>query len=165
MPMTLHFAPESNNWATPWPIFKKIESRFGPFHLDPCCTDLTAKCNTYITKKQNGLNQSWDIAVDRAKPTRVFMNPPYGREIAKWMKKAYEESRKGVYVICLIHPRTDTAWWHDYAMKAAQIIFIRGRVQFEMPGKKPKDSQFPSCLVVFSPFYIDSTPKLDTMTL
>lgn len=76
------------------------------------------------------------------------MNPPYGKEIAKWMKKAYEESLKGATVVCLTFARTDTKWWHDYAMKAAEIRFIKGRVRFEGADSS---APFPSVVIVFRP--------------
>lgn len=73
------------------------------------------------------------------------MNPPYGRTIGAWMRKAYEESLKGAVVVCLVPARTDTAWWHDYAAKG-KVRFLRGRLKFE--GAKA-NAPFPSALVVF----------------
>ena len=73
------------------------------------------------------------------------MNPPYGRVIGHWMKKAYEESLSGAKVVCLVPSRTDTAWWHDYAMKG-QIEFIRGRLKF---GDAKNSAPFPSAIVIF----------------
>lgn len=75
--------------------------------------------------------------------------PPYGRSITKWMKKAYETSQRGVKVVCLVPARTDTKWWHDYAMKG-EIQFIRGRLKF---GDAKNSAPFPSAIVVFrNPF-------------
>jgi site-specific DNA-methyltransferase (adenine-specific) len=79
---------------------------------------------------------------------RCWMNPPYGREIKAWMKKAYDSSRTGALVVCLVPARTDTAWWHDYATKAAEIRFIRGRLRF---GDAKHAAPFPSAVVVFQP--------------
>ena len=73
------------------------------------------------------------------------MNPPYGREIGKWLKKAYESSINGAIVVCLIPARTDTAWWHDYVMKG-KIRFIRGRLKF---GGSKNSAPFPSAIVIF----------------
>lgn len=75
------------------------------------------------------------------------MNPPYGREIGKWMKKAYISSQQGALVVCLVPARTDTAWWHDFAMMGS-VIFIRGRLQF---GGSPNSAPFPSALVIYMP--------------
>lgn len=73
------------------------------------------------------------------------MNPPYGRTIKQWMQKAYESSLKGATVVCLVPARTDTAWWHDFAMKG-EIEFIRGRLKF---GGHKNSAPFPSAVVVF----------------
>ena len=73
------------------------------------------------------------------------MNPPYGREIMSWMEKAYTSSRYGATVVCLVPARTDTAWWHTYAMKG-EITFLRGRLKF---GGHKNSAPFPSAVVVF----------------
>lgn len=83
---------------------------------------------------------------------KVFMNPPYGREIKHWIKKAYEESKKpNTSVVCLIPARTDTTYWHDYIFgKAKDIRFLKGRVKFINPsGGKSDAAPFPSAVVVF----------------
>jgi site-specific DNA-methyltransferase (adenine-specific) len=76
------------------------------------------------------------------------MNPPYGREIGKWVRKAYETAQAGrqAVVVCLLPARTDTAWWHDYAMKG-EIRFLRGRLKF---GGSKNSAPFPSALVIFN---------------
>jgi hypothetical protein len=74
------------------------------------------------------------------------MNPPYGREIGKWVKKAYEESRKGTPVVCLLPARTDRAWWNDYCTKGL-IKFVRGRLKF---GNADAGGPFPSAIVIFA---------------
>lgn len=75
------------------------------------------------------------------------MNPPYGREIGRWMRKAWESAQQGALVVCLVPARTDTAWWHDYAAKG-EIRFLRGRVKF---GNARNGAPFPSAVVVFRP--------------
>ncbi len=75
------------------------------------------------------------------------MNPPYGREIGKWMEKAFHESCNGATIVCLVPSRTDTKWWHDYAMRG-EITFIRGRLRFS--GHK-NSAPFPSAIIVFKP--------------
>lgn len=75
------------------------------------------------------------------------MNPPYGRQIGNWVKKAKEAARQGkATVVCLLPARTDTAWWHDYVMKANEIRLIRGRLKF---GDGKGSAPFPSAIVVF----------------
>jgi len=73
------------------------------------------------------------------------MNPPYGREIAAFMRKAYEESLNGATVVCLVPSRTDTEWWHRYATRG-QAIFLRGRLKF---GGASTSAPFPSAVVIF----------------
>jgi len=74
------------------------------------------------------------------------MNPPYGRTIGKWVKKAYEASLDGSTVVCLVPARTDTAWWHDFCVKG-EIRFIRGRLKF---GGHKWNAPFPSAIVIFA---------------
>ena len=110
------------------------------FSLDPCCTAKNAKCDMYFTKEDDGLSKDW-------KGHRVFMNPPYGREINKWIQKAYEEgSKPHTTVVCLIPSRTDTKYWHNHCMKAAEIYFVKGRLKF---GNSNNAAPFPSAVVVF----------------
>lgn len=136
--MSVHFSSASNEWETPQAFFDKLNEEFG-FTLDPCCTHENAKCKTHFTKQDDGLSQSWANKV-------VFMNPPYGREIGHWMRKAFVESRQSAtVVVCLVPARTDTAWWHDYAIKG-EVRFIRGRLKFN--GHK-NSAPFPSAIVIF----------------
>jgi site-specific DNA-methyltransferase (adenine-specific) len=143
---SVHFSSDTNEWATPQALYETYHARWN-FTLDPCCTHENAKCKKHYTKAENGLAQDW--ASDR-----VWMNPPYGREIGAWMKKAYEEHQKGAVVVCLVPARTDTAWWHDYAAKG-QVTFLRGRVRFvggqHKPGTHTPCAPFPSAIIVYAP--------------
>ena len=133
------FTSKSHEWETPQWLFDELNQEFG-FTLDPCATHENAKCEKYFTKADDGLKQDWSGEV-------VFMNPPYGREIYHWMKKAYRESLKGATVVCLVPARTDTKWWHTYAM-AGEIKFLRGRLKF---GDAKNSAPFPSATIVFWP--------------
>lgn len=141
MAMEVHYSSKTNEWATPQPLFDELNREFH-FTLDPCATVDNAKCEKFYAIEDDGLSQCWC-------GQRVFMNPPYGRVIGKWVRKAYEASLKGATVVCLIPSRTDTAYWHDYAMKG-EIRFLRGRVYFEQPGKTDR-APFPSAVVIFRP--------------
>lgn len=77
---------------------------------------------------------------------RVFCNPPYGRELPKWIKKAHDEAEKGALVVMLIPARTDTRAFHDYIYHQAEIRFIRGRIKF---GDAKTAAPFPSMIVIF----------------
>lgn len=140
---SVHFMSKTNEWATPQDFFDRLDEEFD-FTLDPCATPENAKCNRYFTKGGDGLSQDWS-------GDRVFMNPPYGREIGKWVRKAYEESQKGALVVCLIPARTDTSYWHEFVIGGgAEVRFVRGRIKFEN-GEKPQPAPFPSAIVIFKP--------------
>src|SRR5438105_2207237 len=106
---SVHFSSATCEWATPQWLFEALDAEFG-FTLDPCATAENAKCGKHFTKERDGLAQSWDNET-------VFMNPPYGAVIAAWMRKAFESSQRGALVVCLIPARTDTGWWHQFAMR------------------------------------------------
>lgn len=128
-------------WATPQQWFDYLNLEFR-FTLDPCCTHQNAKCARHYTPAEDGLAQSWA-------EERVFMNPPYGREIPKWMRKAYEAARdQGALVVCFVPARVDTEWWHRYAAKASEIRFPIGRVKFEGADA---GAPFPVAIVIFRP--------------
>lgn len=137
--MSVHFSSASDDWATPPDFFSTVAAEFGPFTLDACASKANAKCRRYFTAAQDGLSRRW--------AGRVWMNPPYGRVIGQWMRKAYESSVAGALVVCLVPARTDTAWWHDFSMKG-EIRFIRGRLKF---GAHRNSAPFPSALVIFKP--------------
>jgi phage N-6-adenine-methyltransferase len=132
----LMFSSKTDLWATPQNFFDKYNEKFD-FELDVCATKENAKCSRYFTIFDDGLSQQWDGV--------CWMNPPYGRTIKHWVKKAYESSLNGATVVCLLPARTDTAWWHDYCIKG-QIEFIRGRLRF---GNSKNSAPFPSAVVIF----------------
>ena len=134
------FSSKSKDWETPQDFYEKLNEEFGPFTLDPCASEGTAKCENYFTMQNDGLFRSW------AKQT-VFMNPPYGRQISNWIRKAYQEAQNpGTKVVCLIPARTDTKYWHDYCMRAKEIHFVRGRLKF---GNSENSAPFPSAVIIF----------------
>lgn len=135
----VHFSSLSVEWSTPQGVFDELDSEFH-FTLDPCSTHENAKCAKHFTIAEDGLRQRWA-------PERVFMNPPYGREIGRWVAKAHAEWLAGALVVCLIPSRTDTSYWHDYVMRATEIRFLRGRLYF---GEGGSPAPFPSCVVVFN---------------
>jgi site-specific DNA-methyltransferase (adenine-specific) len=115
------------DWKTPKSLYAQLDKEFN-FDFDPCPTNPTF----------DGLKIEWK--------ERNFVNPPYGSELPKWIKKAFEEWKKEKTIVLLIPSRTDTAYWHDYVMQAQEIRLIRGRLKFDdQKGSAP----FPSCIVVF----------------
>ena len=136
----VHFSSRTDDWATPRELFDALNREFG-FTLDPCSSHANAKCAKHFTVVEDGLAQDWSRDV-------VFMNPPYGRAIARWMEKAFTSSQAGATVVCLVPARTDTRWWHSFAIHG-RIRFLRGRVRF---GESKTGAPFPSAVVIFEPF-------------
>lgn len=139
---SIHLPPGGINqtdvWSTPQWLFDALDKEFG-FTLDPCSDGTNAKCENFYTPKENALLRDW-------KTETVFMNPPYS-ECEDWMRKAYGAALEGATVVCLVPSRTDTNWWHEYAMKG-EIRLLRGRLKF---GDCKDSAPFPSAVIVFRP--------------
>jgi phage N-6-adenine-methyltransferase len=134
------FSSRSEEYSTPADFYFKLDNEFH-FTLDPCASLENYKCVKYFTKVQNGLEQDW-------RGYRVYMNPPYGRDIRLWMKKAWMESQRGVLIVALVPARTDTQWFHDWVYKKQyEIRFLKGRLHFSGRDRAP----FPSMVVIYKP--------------
>ena len=133
--MKVHFSSAADLHETPQEFFDALDAEFG-FTLDVCATSENAKCKNFYTRIDDGLSKTWI--------GNVWMNPPYGRDILRWMEKADRSAQEGAVVVCLVPARTDTKWWHEYAMKH-EIRFIRGRLKF---GGAKNSAPFPSAIVV-----------------
>ena len=131
------FTSNTDMWTTPLDFFNKLNEEF-KFETDVCAIESNAKCKKFFTPEMNGLKQEWTGV--------CWMNPPYGRGIGEWIKKAYESSLNGATVVCLIPSRTDTKWWHDYCMKG-EVRLVKGRLKF---GDSKNSAPFPSAVVIFS---------------
>ena len=135
------FSSATDNWATPQYFFDKLNAEFH-FDLDVCADEINHKCDKYYTKQQDGLTMPWKGI--------VWCNPPYGREIGSWVRKALFASVGGATVVMLIPARTDTKWFHDYIYKRdnVEVRFVKGRLKF---GNSKNSAPFPSMVVVFKP--------------
>lgn len=133
------FSSKTDLWETPQYLFDKLDSEFY-FDVDVCALPDNAKCKKYYTPEQDGLSQPWTGV--------CWCNPPYGREIGKWVEKAYNSAKDGALVVMLLPARVDTRWFHDYIYNKAEVRFIRGRLKF---GKLKNNAPFPSMIVVFRP--------------
>lgn len=139
----------SNNkeWETPQWLFDELDKEFErQINIDVCATKKNAKCHVYFTKKDNGLIIPWIIYASKMRSI-CWMNPPYGKEIGKWIKKAYEESLRGVMTIALLPARTDTKWFHNYIYNKAEIRFLKGRLKF---SNSKNSAPFPSMIVIWN---------------
>jgi phage N-6-adenine-methyltransferase len=138
-PQSVHFSSQTCEWATPQDFFDRLHAEFA-FTLDACATAENAKCPAYFSPEHDGLAQRW--------AGRVWCNPPYGRSIGSWIRKAREsvESGDAEFVVCLVPARVDTRWWHEQVHGRAEVTFLRGRLRF---GAAKSGAPFPSALVVF----------------
>jgi phage N-6-adenine-methyltransferase len=137
--VNIHFSSATDEWSTSDEYFTRLAQLFN-FALDPCATTENAKATKFFTREQDGLAQSWHTG------GAVFMNPPYGRGIGAWVKKAYETAQQGTPVVCLLPARTDTQWWQNYCTKGL-VHFVRGRLKF---GGHKNSAPFPSAIVIFA---------------
>lgn len=138
--MSVHFSSATDQWDTPQELYDRWDRLFC-FDLDACADETNAKCQRFYSVEVDGLAQEWA-------PRRVWLNPPYGRSIGRWMAKAKEAAARGALVVALVPARTDTRWWHDHVVGAAHIIYLQGRVRF---GTATSGAPFPSAIVIYYP--------------
>jgi len=131
------------DWCTPMEFFKELDDEFH-FTLDAAATPKSAKCSKYFTVEDNALEQDWKGHV-------VFLTPPYGRTLGKWVEKAYREGQKENTIIVLLIPaRTDTTYFHKYIFGKAEIRFLRRRLKFtDENGMAKYAAPFPSLLAIY----------------
>lgn len=143
------FSRATDEWATPQEFFDELNAEFG-FTLDVCATIHNAKCDIYIDRAADGLKLSWGFSQElreHGDVGAVWMNPPYGRVIGRWVEKARRTAEQGRTVVCLLPARTDTRWWHDHVIGGgAEVRFVRGRLKF---GGAKNSAPFPSAVVIF----------------
>ena len=144
------YSSERGDWETPREIFDLLNSRF-QFTLDAAASRSNRKCENFISIDEDALSVPWF--------GRVWLNPPYGRGIGRWIQKAYEESQSNAdLVVCLVPARTCTAWFHDWAVRG-RITFLRGRIKFV--GAQSA-APFPSMLIEF---YRGASPNQSGLSL
>lgn len=131
------FSSKSDLWSTPDDFFAELDKEFH-FTLDVCATADNTKCDDYYTEEMDGLSLKWDGI--------VWCNPPYGRNINKWIKKAVNAALGGATVVMLLPARTDTKWFHELVYRRAEIRFVRGRLKF---GGSNNAAPFPSMICIF----------------
>jgi phage N-6-adenine-methyltransferase len=131
-------------WATPPEVFDPLHAEIG-FTLDVCATAASAKVPRFYSEADNALERSW--AGERA-----WMNPPYGREVYAWTRKARLEAAAGALVVGLLPASTDLAWWHEDVLGHAEVLrWYRGRIRFLTGGPYRASGFFPSVAVVWRP--------------
>ena len=134
-------------YGTPHDLFRELNHEFG-FTVDVCASDGHEMVAKHFTPEQDGLMQDWADEV-------CWMNPPYGKTIGHWMRKAMEESKRGATVVALVPARTDAGWFHDFVKGEAEIRYLRGRLKFRgIAGAGLAHGQqapFASILCIYSP--------------
>ena len=144
---------DGRHWATPPEVFDPLHAEFS-FTLDPCATARTAKVPRFYSEHDepgssgvDGLSRSWT-------GERVFMNPPYGREVYAWTRKARDEAARGALVVGLLPASTDLKWWHEDVVghvRPEDVRWLRGRVRFITEGPYRASGFFASCVVIWRP--------------
>ena len=126
--------------STPQDLFDELDREFH-FTLDVCAGPENTKVARFHDTRDlwSALTKPWTGS--------CWMNPPYGRQLGHWVKKAWESSLEGATVVCLLPSRTDVKWWHEYCIPHGEIRFVRGRLKFN--GAKD-GAPFPSTVVIFS---------------
>ena len=124
----------TDEWETPQDLFDKLDSEFH-FTLDVCANAQNHKCNQYYTKADDGLKMPWGGV--------IWCNPPYGREVGKWVEKC---AKCDGMAVMLLPARTDTRWFHEFIYNKAEVRFIKGRLKF---GGSKNSAPFPSMVVIF----------------
>ncbi|GAI17513.1 unnamed protein product [marine sediment metagenome] len=116
------FKSESTEYETPKEIFEPLQKEFD-LRLDVCATKENAKCELFFTKEEDALSKDWN--------ENFWMNPPFSRNLKKWVQKAYEESEKGVTGVLLLPVGSNTLWWHKYIIDTkAEVRFLKGEIKF-----------------------------------
>jgi len=128
------------DWETPPPVFAEYDQEFH-FTLDVCATTSNAKCARFFSPEEDGLMQAWGAGV-------CWMNPPYGRNIGRWLEKAYCSALAGATVVALVPSRTGTAWWHAWIVGKAEVRLRQGRITFV---DAPHPAGFDSAAVIYRP--------------
>lgn len=125
-------------WETPRELFDQLDREFH-FTLDVCASPGMEKCKRYFSPEIDGLKQVWGGG------EVCFMNPPYGRTIEQWVKKA---SQSPAVTVGLLPARTDTKWYKEWVEPyASEVRFIRGRVKF---GDGTQGAPFPSMIAIWN---------------
>jgi phage N-6-adenine-methyltransferase len=152
------YTSNTDNWPTPMDFYERLDDEFS-FAVDVCSSVVNHKAPTYYAldhadeARRDGLAGDW--AADAA-GLACWMNPPYGRTIASWMRKAYETAQAGAVVVCLVPVRSSAIWWHELVLDTgAEVRYVRGRLTF---GDAKNSAPFASAVVVYRPTDVAGAP-------
>lgn len=171
---------DNTEWEAPGEVYLPLHKEFG-FNLDATATEANSKCVRYFTKKRSCLDRDWPLSTAvTLSPTVVWMNPPYNKpELAclsnctkktcqkrgwhrkhnlpgqiNYVRKAWEQSQRGMTVVLLIPARTDTGLWHKYIWDkkkhqprpGVEMRLKEGRIKFK---GATAGAVFPSAIIIF----------------
>ena len=132
----------TDKWKTPDSLYDELNKEFN-FDFDPCPIDWEPE--THL----DGLSIEWKDS--------NFVNPPYS-QTKHWIKKSYDESRKGKTCVMLINACTDTIAFHEYIYNNpnAEYRFVKGRIKFTCPLRPEcnKANMKASMIIIFHPVII-----------
>jgi len=155
-----HPPSSSTEWKTPKWLFDRLYEEFG-FQIDACASSSNTMCQAYIDEDQDCLETSWGLTY---KLTTVWMNPPWGRGVGKFIQRAYEQSKLNRMVVaCLLPANTDTRWWRDWVWKASEVRLITGRLHFVCEDGRTGPCPTGACIVVFCP-WSEGPPRFSLMS-
>lgn len=148
------FSKANNEWETPNTFFDILNTEF-EFDIDAAANQYNTKCKFYFDDALN-LPVAWNntgVVYNEKHPNKkhIFLNPPYSL-VELFLKQAYEESKQGAIIVCLIPTRSDTGYWHKYCMEAYEIRFVKGRLKFTNRTKRADEitsATFPSSVIIF----------------
>jgi len=155
------FMSGSGTWETPDDLYNNLNGFFR-FNIDAAANKTNTKCGTYYRKRPepkqghryvnqkevDGIVDEWPVHQGDV----VWCNPPYGRDIGKWLDRGYEASENGATVVFLLPARTDTHWFHSYS-KIGEVWLFKGRIKFM--GAQAS-APFPSMLLIFDGDQVNS---------
>tara|TARA_Y100000401_G_C8300327_1_gene213675 strand:+ start:407 stop:946 length:540 start_codon:yes stop_codon:yes gene_type:complete len=153
------YSSKHQAWRTPGWLIRFLNEVYD-FDLDAAASPDNAICEKYLSEEDDALS------VEEWPGDRIWLNPPYGRAVGKFVAKAHQQAEMfgKTVVVVLVFARTDTAWWHDFAMRAQDIYFIRGRLRFTKGEEKSGTAPAPSALLVFSGKTISSAlPRIHAL--
>ncbi len=137
------FLSVSAEHNTPPAVWAAAVACLGRVDLDPCSPGpglCPVVSDSYYTIQDNGLAQPW--------VGRVYLNPPYGRQIGAWVNKLVDSYRAGTVIaaVALLPARTDTQWWQ--LLRDFPVCLIKGRLKF---GDAANSAPFPSAIFYLGP--------------
>jgi phage N-6-adenine-methyltransferase len=148
MAIEVHYMSERQDWGTPPAFLEWLKEKFNWVpDLDAAASPHNAKASAYYTAEDNSLEQSWS--------GNVWLNPPFGGELPKFLKKCADEIKRPEVesIVALVPARTDTKWFHEIVCRTAtEVILIKGRFNFVQPDVSAPgaNAPFPSMLVYWS---------------